>query len=180
MQFYCQNTRLAEVSHNWRSQLFSLIYFYPPKIKIFPRIQVGICCSPVRAELSLALKSIYIAHRMYFSSFSIKGAVYTFYLIFSAVGMSNSWRRGQNIGLYPFSCEFDSHGVIFALQCFLFMALWILNSSLSWPSSSRKAESSLSPSSAWSWLVRGLCRRWDLQGEKCPVSHVSSYPWVTT
>jgi len=86
-------------------------------------MQVGICCSPVRAELSLALKCIYMAHRMYFSGFSIKGAVYTFYLIFSAVGMSISWRRDQNVGLYPFSWESLSHGVILALQCSLFMAL---------------------------------------------------------
>lgn len=103
MQLYCQNMRLAGVSHNWRSQLCSFIYFYPLKIKIFPRIQVGRCCSPVRAELSLALKCICTAHRFYFSSFSIKGAVYTFYLIYSTVGVSNSWRRDQNIGFYPFA-----------------------------------------------------------------------------
>lgn len=74
--------------------------------------------------------------------------MYTFYLIFSAVGMSNSWRRDQNRGLCRYCWESLSHGVILALQGFLFMALLVLNSSVSWPSSSGRAESSLSPSSA--------------------------------
>lgn len=103
--------------------------------------------------------------------------MYTFYLIFCAVGMSSSWRRDQNIGLCPYSWEALSHGVILALQGFLFMALWVLNSSVSWPSPSGRAESSLSPSSAWSLLVQGLCRSWDPQGGNCPaLGEVPSLP----
>lgn len=169
-------------SYLGRSQICSLIHFYPPSIKIFPRIQVGICCSPVRAELSLALRFVYTAHRMYFWSFSIKGAMYTFNVIFSAVGMSNFWRRDQSVRLCPFSWESLSHGVILALQGFLFMALWVLNSCVSWLSSSDRAESSLGPSSPWSLLFwdfagGGICKGENAQPwEKYPASR---WQWDT-
>lgn len=85
---------------------------------------------------------------MYFWSSNIKGGVYMFYLIFTAVGMSSSWRRDQNTGLYPFSWEPLLHGVKPALQCLL---LWLSEFWIPlWagPAPVGRAETSLSLSSA--------------------------------
>lgn len=102
--------------------------------------------------------------------------MYTFYLIFSAVGMSNSWRRDQNIGLCPYSLlSFSwSHTCPAGLSLYGFVSFEFL-CELAWLQweGRRQPQPKLCLKPAGS----GTHRRWDLQGEKCSaLGEVPSLP----